>query len=116
MSLCLCGPSILLKALSFEHFQFIMLFSIGFFVYSASFTETENMFYNLFSNVPFPLSPKIFPSSLFTSTMFPCSLMDFGHVPLFLEPLNDPHNCIITVKCQNVVKCELYMYSRYQVC
>ena len=25
----------------------------------------------------------MFPSSLFTSTMFPCSLMDFGHVPLF---------------------------------
>ena len=80
----------IIKTLRFEDFQFIMLFFISFFVYSASFTEIEKIFYHFFSNVPFPLSPEMFQSSLFTSTMFPCSLMDFGHVPLFPETAKRP--------------------------
>ena len=64
-----------------------MLFFMDFLDYSASFTEIEKVFYNVFSNVPFPLSLKMFPSSLFTSTMSPCSL----------EPLNDPQESAPTV-------------------
>ena len=34
---------------------------------------------------------------------------------LYLLPIGcRKNNFIMTVKCQNVVKCELYMYSRYQ--
>ena len=60
-----------------------MLFFTGFFVSSAAFTEIEKIFHNFFSNVPFHSSPMMFPSSLLISTIFLCSLVDFGHVPLF---------------------------------
>ena len=60
-----------------------MLFFTGFFVSSAAFTEIEKIFHNFFSNVPFHSSPMMFPSSLLISTISPCSLVDFGHVPLF---------------------------------
>ena len=36
---------------------------------------------------------------------------------LYLLPIGcQKNNSIITVNCQNVVKCQLYMYSRYQMC
>ena len=36
---------------------------------------------------------------------------------LYLLPIGRrKNNFIMTVKCQNVVKCDLYMYIRYQMC
>ena len=51
----------------------------------------------------------------YTSVSYSVNVYTYNY--LYLFPIGcQKNNFIMTMKCQNAVKCELYLYTRYQMC